>query len=320
MITGYLDNQLAIDANALAEVKRQAKDDPRAGLKLAAQQFEAIFLHMVLKAMREAVPRSGMLDGDAGQLYEEMFDRQLAQVLAGRATTGLAALLEKQLGAGLPAPSPAETTPVGGADDAASAIVPPSGVSQGVLSRGSPTRFPEPAPEAKPADIRAAPRAASSEAVPADAKAFVNRLWPYALEASRSTDIPAHFLIAHAALETGWGRAEIRRADGTPSYNLFNVKAGRNWPGATVDTMTTEFIDGAARKRVERFRAYGSYAEAFADYANLIRGRFAQVVGARESAAFARGLQQAGYATDPMYAEKLTRIIGGATLRAGLAG
>jgi flagellar protein FlgJ len=88
------------------------------------------------------------------------------------------------------------------------------------------------------------------------------------------------------------------------------------------EATTTEYVNGAAQKTVERFRAYSSYAEAFRDYASLLASnpRYAGVLNQQDPAGFARGLQQAGYATDPMYAEKLERIIGGQTLRAGLTG
>ncbi len=177
--------------------------------------------------------------------------------------------------------------------------------------------------------IDGAPVAAGSAAGAAQAKSgqdapreFVSRVWPHALEASRATGIPAHFIVAQAALESGWGRGEIRLADGRTSFNLFNVKAGQGWSGETVDVTTTEYVNGAAQKQVERFRAYRSYAEAFADYANLLKSnpRYANVIGQQDGVGFARALQQAGYATDPMYAEKLARIIGSVSLRQGLSG
>jgi flagellar protein FlgJ len=128
--------------------------------------------------------------------------------------------------------------------------------------------------------------------------------------------------VAHAALESGWGRAEPRFADGRASYNLFGIKAGSNWPGPVVEASTTEFVNGVAEKRVERFRAYGSYAEAFQDYARLLAQspRYAGVVGSQNPASFALGLQRGGYATDPAYASKLESIINGPTLRQALIG
>jgi flagellar protein FlgJ len=130
--------------------------------------------------------------------------------------------------------------------------------------------------------------------------------------AEAATGIPAAFMIGQAAHESGWGRREIRHADGTPSHNLFGIKAGPDWKGAVAETLTTEFVDGRAVKTVAKFRAYASHAESFADYARLMKNspRYQQVLAqAQDAGSFASGLQRAGYATDPAYAEKLTRII-----------
>ena len=287
-------NQLAIDVNSLAQAKRLAKEDPRAAAKSAAQQFEAVFLQMVLKAMRDASPKEGMFDNEQSRLYQSMLDQQLAQTMSAKGSTGLAALIEKQLSRGL--------------------------LPQMEAAAGDGAVAPFPLPQQAAPQAPAVPADAAS--APASASEFVNRLWASAGEASRSTGIPAHFMIAQAALETGWGRAELRFADGTPTYNLFGIKAGRGWQGAVAEATTTEYANGVAQKTVERFRAYSSYAEAFRDYASLLTGnpRYATVLNRQDAAGFARGLQQAGYATDPMYAEKLTRIIGGQALRSGLVG
>jgi flagellar protein FlgJ len=153
-------------------------------------------------------------------------------------------------------------------------------------------------------------------------RAFVDRLLPAASAAEQKTGIPAHFLVAHAALETGWGKSEPRHADGSLSFNLFGIKAGASWHGPSVEAATTEVIAGVAQRRTERFRAYGSYAEAVNDYVQLLTSnpRYAAVLGAREPARFAQGLQSAGFATDPLYAAKLERIISGNTLRQALTG
>lgn len=295
MLPGDIANQLAIDVNTLAQTRRLAKEDPRAAMKSAAQQFEAVFLQMVLKAMRDASPKEGLFDSEQSRLYQSLLDQQLSQTLSAKGSTGLAALIEQQ------------------------------------LSRGLAPRTPEEAAAPFPLQQRAIPAAAAPQApaipadaasVPAPAREFVDRLWPHAGEASRATGIPAHFMIAQAALETGWGRAELRFADGTPTYNLFGIKAGRTWQGAVAEATTTEYVNGAAQKTVERFRAYSSYAEAFRDYAGLLASnpRYAEVLHQKDAAGFARGLQKAGYATDPMYAAKLERIIGGQALRGGLVG
>ncbi len=308
-------DQLSIDANGLAALKYQAKGDPRAALKGAAQQFEAVFLQMVLKSMRDATPKEGLFDNEQTRLYQSMLDQQLAQKLSTQGATGLAALMEKQLARGLPSAAAQTVQPEIGVDSD------DTPAASNLPLRSAPSR--NPPFSSLPATLAAQASAAADEAnVPAPAKEFVNRLWPSALDASRATGIPAHFMIAQAALETGWGKSELRYADGKQTYNLFGIKAGRSWSGAVAEAPTTEYVNGVAQKSVERFRAYHSYAEAFNDYANLLASnpRYAGVLNQQDPSAFAKGLQQAGYATDPMYADKLTRIIGGATLRAGLAG
>ncbi len=294
MLPGDIANQLAIDVNTLAQTRRLAKEDPRAAMKSAAQQFEAVFLQMVLKAMRDASPKEGLFDSEQSRLYQSLLDQQLSQTLSAKGSTGLAALIEQQLSRGMNA---GQTLPLS-----------PAAAGERAGAGGQP-------------DIAVAPPL-TPNAVPAPAREFVDRLWPHAGEASRATGIPAHFMIAQAALETGWGRAELRFADGTPTYNLFGIKAGRTWQGAVAEATTTEYVNGAAQKTVERFRAYSSYAEAFRDYAGLLASnpRYAEVLHQKDAAGFARGLQKAGYATDPMYAAKLERIIGGQALRGGLVG
>ncbi|MDP3223713.1 MAG: flagellar assembly peptidoglycan hydrolase FlgJ, partial [Rubrivivax sp.] len=154
------------------------------------------------------------------------------------------------------------------------------------------------------------------------AAGFVPQHSAAAQEAERATGIPASFMVSQAALETGWGRKEIRHADGSPSFNLFGIKATGNWKGPVAEITTTEFINGKAQKVVAKFRAYGSYAESFADYARLMTKspRYQAAVGSvtqgaaaegrvERGALFAQGLQKAGYATDPAYADKLTRVI-----------
>ncbi|WIM06737.1 MAG: flagellar assembly peptidoglycan hydrolase FlgJ [Candidatus Nitricoxidivorans perseverans] len=276
------------DPTGLAAIKRGVKSNDPQALKATARQFEALFMQMVLKSMRDATPREGLFDSEQTRLYESLLDQQLSQALTAKGGTGLAAMIEKQLSRVDEAPAaPGNGLPLN--PEATPHPLPPS---QGV---------PLPLP---------------------DSRDFVSRVWPEAIEASRVTGIPAHFMVAQAALETSWGRSEPRMADGRPSHNIFGIKAGRAWTGAVAEAATTEYENGISRQRVERFRAYGSYAEAFRDYASLLLSapRYAGVVGTQDAASFARGLQRAGYATDPMYAAKLERIIGGGTLRTALAG
>lgn len=304
------------DNRALADIKRLSKDNDPKALKAAAKQFEAMFLQMMLKSMRDATPQDGMLDSDQTRMYQSLLDQQLAQSLAGKSGSGsLATMIEKQLSRGLDAASPLESGLPPAITSALSRIIEsPSGKA------GIPAA---PAGTANPASVAAVTGEAGAVGggLPTDAREFVNRVWPHAVAAGQSTGIPPAFLIAHSALESGWGKAEPRRGDGSPSFNLFGIKAGRSWSGATVDAATTEYVDGVPQRQTERFRAYGSYAEAFQDYARLLASnpRFTGVLGSRDGDSFARNLQLSGYATDPAYADKLKRILSGTTLRQALA-
>jgi len=133
-----------------------------------------------------------------------------------------------------------------------------------------------------------------------------------ASRAESASGIPASFMLGQAGHETGWGRHEIRTPDGASSFNLFGIKAGAGWSGKVAEVTTTEYVNGVAQKKLEKFRAYGSYEESFRDYARLISDspRYAQARAQTASAqGYASGLQKAGYATDPDYANKLSRAI-----------
>ena len=309
-------NRSVLDLGSAAELRLKARQDPQAGLKQAAQQFEGMLLQMMLKSMRDATPQDGLLDSEQTRFFTSLMDQQVAQNLSSTGALGFAKLIEQQL-ARNSAGAAASLDP-GATLEALqrSLLASPAANSAAAASgRTAPTRS-----EAVRGDGSTAGGVAGS--APVSPSEFVNRVWPYAVEAGNRLGVPAQFVVAHGALESAWGKSEIRAADGTPSYNLFGVKAGRSWQGPTVDVTTTEYVGGVAQTSVERFRVYASYGEAFNDYANLLRGnsRFSSVLGQQDGAGFAGSLQQAGYATDPRYADKLSRIIAGTTLRQALAG
>ena len=143
-------------------------------------------------------------------------------------------------------------------------------------------------------------------------QAFRDTMSRHAESASRASGIPASFMMGQAALESGWGRRQITASDGTPSYNLFGIKATGGWQGKVVETVTTEYIDGKPQKRVEKFRAYDSYAESFQDFARLISNspRYEKVMANLDDVQrYAGAIQNAGYATDPAYADKLVSVV-----------
>jgi len=270
--------KLALDTQSLEQLRAQAKQSPDQALKAAAQQFESVFLNMMLKSMREATPQDGMFDNEQTRMFTGMLDQQLAQNMASRGV-GLADIMVQQLSRNM-----------------ASTTVP-----------GTPATVRSPDVAAL-REMSALPTA-YSENVQQD---FVNRMLPHATQASRVSGVPTQLMMGQAALESGWGRREIRMADGSNSYNLFGIKAGASWSGKVAEVMTTEYKNGIANKQVEKFRAYSSYAEAFQDYAGLLSGnpRYAAVLQqGGDIVGMAQAVQKAGYATDPKYADKLVRVM-----------
>ena len=318
IISPDISSKLAIDSKSLDDLHVMAKKDPDEALRKAAQQFEALFLNMLLKSMREATPKDGIFDSQQAQFYTQMYDQQLTQHLSGKGI-GIANMMVQQLAranqanaeqpqAGLAAMNGADTAKIvrdGHPNDKADQlwqIV--RDTVKSAIPVGEGNKLTENVTGVTPVDD-------VSKKLSSHTMDFIDRLLPHAKTASQEVGIPAQFMLAQAALESGWGKHEIRRADNSPSYNLFGIKAGANWKGDVVEAVTTEFVNGVPKKVVEKFRAYSSYAESFSDYAKLLSDnpRYAKVVNASEPSTFAFGLQRAGYATDPMYAEKLLRIL-----------
>ena len=291
--------RFALDPASLNELKRKSRDGGGEGqgkaLRQAAGQFEAVFMNMLLKSMRESLPKEGVLDSESTRSFTGMYDMQIAQKLADKGV-GLADMIVRQVEA-RSGPQPGAT---------------PARASTGAMSTVEKLK-------ALTADAQRAERSVGSEGSrgsrpqsTAAPREFVQRMWESAKSAEQSTGMPAQFILGQAALESGWGRREIRQPDGSSSHNLFGIKAGGSWSGPTVKAVTTEFVNGVARKTTETFRAYSSYADSFADYARLINNnpRYAAARNAgADASVFARSLQTAGYATDPLYAAKLTRVI-----------
>lgn len=304
---------LAVDANGLNGLREAAKQNSPESIKGAAKQFEALFLNMVMKSMRDATPQNGPFDNEQTKMFTSMLDQQLSQSLAQRGV-GLADVLTRQLSASLPKKLPdaqdLEGNPTPGEEGLPMGIPLVKDMSDADRARFIQSFASQQAAEGTDQDGRNKQRRNSNK--PAHVEAFQNRLQADAEMASKITGIPAKFMLAQAALETGWGKKEIVTRDGRSAHNLFGIKATGNWTGKVVEATTIEYINGKPQKRVEKFRAYDSYADAFKDYANLLRSnpRYEKVLASAQDAhGFAYGLQRAGYATDPHYAEKLSRII-----------
>ena len=268
-------NALNSDTRSIDSLRAAASRDPKSSIKEAAKQFEALFMNEVMKSMRASTLSSGMLENSATQMGTEMLDTQFAGKMTGL-PGGLSDAITRQL-----------QRQMGVATEAAAAKA-----------------------------VQPLPTLATKNIAP-HVQSFIQKHDAAAKAASAETGIPASFMLAQAAHESGWGKREITAKDGTSSHNVFGIKATGGWTGKVAEVPTTEYVDGKAHKVMAKFRAYGSYEEAYKDYAKLMSGNAryrdvvaqAQQAGAAGAEGFARGLQKAGYATDPDYASKLARVI-----------
>ncbi len=266
------------DFTAFTRMRADARAGGDKAVSAVAEQFEALFIQMMLKSMREAGGKDELFDSSQSDFYRDLHDQQLALTLAKGQGIGLKDLIARQLA------GQAGTT--GG-------------------------------------DSPSAGNAKSHGADPAiaGAKNFVNTLLPHAREAGAALGVAPEALLAQAALETGWGRSLPLTADGGSSHNLFGIKAGANWNGAQATVPTMEVVAGAPVRTSAAFRAYDSYGASFADYVRFVQDnpRYREALNqAGDPAAWFSSLQQAGYATDPAYADKLKTLLGGETLTTAL--
>ena len=258
-------NALAADARSLNSLKLQAGQSTPASIKETAKQLESLFMRELIKSMRDATMKSGMLESAQGDLGADLLDQQLAVQMSGQ-PGGLSELIAQQL-----------SRQMGVADS--------------------------------PAPGKQAAAANPSNGTPSS---FVEQHSEIAARVERASGIPASFMIGQAGHESAWGKHEINMPDGSPSFNLFGIKANSGWNGKVAEVTTTEFAGGVAKKTSAKFRAYDSYEASFRDYAQMISQspRYAQARQQTDSAqAYASSLQRAGYATDPDYAAKLSRAI-----------
>ncbi len=263
---------LSLDTRSLDSLKSSAAKDGKGSIKEAAKQLESLFMQELMKSMRSTTMDTGMLDNGVTEMGSNMLDSQYATKMTGMPgglSDAIIRQLEKQMGA---ATTP--TTPIASAASAA-----------GAASSGH--------------------KLSASER-------FVQQHKEEAQAASEVSGIPAAHILGQAALETGWGKRVIKTADGSDSHNLFGIKATSSWTGKVAEVTTTEYIGGQARKVTAKFRAYDSYEDSFKDHAKLLTQskRYQSTVAQADTAkGYALGLQKAGYATDPAYADKLTRVI-----------
>ncbi|CAM3729350.1 flagellar biosynthesis protein [Xenorhabdus thuongxuanensis] len=295
----------AYDVNSLHSLKAKLSQEPQQGLRQVAQQLEGVFVQMMLKSMRSSLPQDGMLSSEQTRFYTSLYDQQIAQDLSQKGL-GFADMIVKQfsnannvsgeLASTVPMPLDNEilqTLPKQALEPFMRRAMPDSGD----MSKNSSLAFSNGSAQPKP--------------LPMHNTSFVSMLSLPAQLASQQSGIPHLLIIAQAALESGWGQREILTKEGKPSYNLFGIKAGKHWQGPVTNIMTTEYIDGEAKKMQDSFRVYGSYVEAITDYVKLLteNPRYTKIAQSTTAEQGAYSLQEAGYATDPSYAKKLVSLI-----------
>lgn len=336
-------SQVAFDAKSLNGLKAASKEQSPETIKEVAKQFEAVFMNMMLKSMRDATPHENQFDNEQSRTFISMLDQQLATNLSSKGL-GLSDIIAKQLSKGI---NPATNTMEQAVSDPNASLDPsplsaplfnptsngtarPSSMIQAYLSQMSHanpqqiTNTSEPKQYAE-GHIISKDEIENIDTYPQEvalrqpvnheilgAERFSKVMAKHAKEASQASGIPSKFMLGQAALESGWGKRQIKGQDGSYSYNLFGIKAGNDWNGKVAEAVTTEYINGVKHKRVEKFRAYDNYAESFKDFAKLMLDspRYNQVIAnLNNPTQYAKELQKAGYATDPNYAKKLVNVI-----------
>lgn len=299
------------DFNSLARLKNEAKGKTPESIKQVAKQFESIFVGMMMKSMRQAKLAEGILDSKQSDFYRDMYDQQLSVHLAGEGGIGLADLIARQLGS------------EGAVNVLKSQTI--ADYQRKTIFRNSALKNIESLPIKPNEEIKSSLDAAiaksgeQSHKIQLDNNSvqihsgnkFVNQLLPFAKKAAKELGVDEKVLISQAALETGWGKSIIKNADGTSSYNLFNIKADKSWQGQQVKVGTLEYKEGLASKEIAGFRSYTSYQKSFDDYVKFIKTnpRYATAIEkVQDPEQYMVELQKAGYATDPNYANKVMNI------------
>lgn len=325
------------DVNSLAKLKSQ-KNSPEALAKVS-KQFESMFIGMMLKSMRQAnavFEQDGLFESKDSLFYRDMYDQQLSIELSNGRGIGIAKALERQL-AGVNKKSTAQ---INQTDTAAQEIqgtekiagkepsevknadwrrVVTTQIPKTINKDAVPQRFEEPLAQSdwldpylnvaqvapnKPVDVNIQLNIDG----PQD---FIDQLLPYARAAAASLGVNPLALIAQAAMETGWGKRMVSDGAGNSSNNLFNIKANSAWAGNSIEVSTLEYKNGTPRKELAQFRQYESIAQSFNDYVNLLKNspRYQSALAvAGDAKQFLKELHGAGYATDPLYSQKIISL------------
>jgi len=308
------------DFSSLTALKTKAQKDPDAALKDVAQQFESIFINMMLKNMRSTNESigGGLFSSAQTKQYQEMMDSQMSQSMANSGGIGLSEALIRQYQTQQSQASSPEAKERGDTDFL-NQVAKQDLVRIQALARRASVEFVQSVQNEAPqqtaqniseSDATSAPSALSVVFESPDE--FVENLWPHAQQAAEKLGVNPKAILAQAALETGWGKYPIAKENGAASFNLFGIKADGRWSGDRAVVNTLEFRDGVAKREKAAFRAYDSFGQSFDDYANFLSSseRYKDALQSGDDASmFAASLQKGGYATDPKYSEKIDSIL-----------
>lgn len=304
------DASVFTELNGLNSIRQLGKENTSQAMRKVAEQFEGIFLNMMLKGMRageDSLFADNYLNSNEMKFHRENMDNQLALHMASSGGIGLADALHRQLMARYPEEAARSADQGADASTAVNGNINPQRRFSGRVSTS--TASPQ---NQLPVTL---PRVFETQ------QDFVNALLPLAEKAAARLGVEPKELIAQAALETGWGKKMIAGDNGEPSFNLFGIKAGASWQGRSVSVSTLEFRDGVMQRERADFRAYNSYAESFEDYVTLLstQPRYQMAfVNPVNHTGLGHRLQQAGYATDPEYGNKIESVKNSPVLRDAL--
>ncbi len=302
--------QNATDFHGLNQLRQSAirSDNDATTLRQVAAQFESLFTTMMLKSMRQASLAEGIFDSNHSKTYRDMADQQLAMDLSKRGGLGLQDVIIRQLGGEV-----RSDIPIGGGTFSFDTVTVRQDLRRMVkeIHDNADKTSEESINSIDSSKLKIMPQRFKS---PED---FVEQLWPLAQKAADKLGTTADVILSQAALETGWGRYVLKDGEGQSSFNLFNIKADSRWDGEYVAKNALEYRDGKPITEQSRFRSYEDYQQSFEDYVSFLQSqpRYQEAlkyVGRPER--FVEKLHEAGYATDPQYADKIKRIMNGDTL------
>lgn len=306
--------QTALDFRGLAELRRSATVDQKDQdtLRQVAGQFESLFVNMMLKSMRQAKLADGIFDSSQSDTFREMADQQLAMDLSSRGGIGLQEVIMRQLGGQLDSKLATKPTLDGE----------PQSYSIDTAKVRPALEIKDTAPVVKQisthAPISSSQHSEQQSELSFDSpQQFVEKLWPMAKRAADKIGVTPDVILSQAALETGWGKHVINKANGESSFNLFNIKADSRWTGDKTSVGTVEYHNGVAIRQQAQFRSYESYQQSFDDYVNFLQTqpRYQNALKQTDNPEqFIEALHKSGYATDPDYADKIKHIMNSATL------